>query len=417
LGVPQRSDRRLPTHRIRLLTCTLIALIALLVFPYATHANRLGPPWQSRVSVDSTTLFSQPDRSSPAVGSLTRGQLVVVIGESTAGDGTEWTQVPDGYVLSSDLTEEFQPWVAEVSVNSVAVHNRPNARDPVRRTARRGDLLRVTGVSPGIDGDTGLWWATTEGFVGLPTLQTATSEWAAEWALPSAGDAPNGWWGTIRSQANVRAGTSTQAPVVGTLVAGDRVKVLGEEEGSPVSGNRIWLVIDGGRYAGAKVHSSLVNRMPEPRAVSAPRSENAPPGGWIAVSRSAATLSYLDDSGQPRFTTYVSLGRAGVETPQGGYETLGKYRADTMSSTTVTDADRAYHLPNVPFVEYYRDGGYAIHGTYWHDQFGRVASQGCINLTWADSAYLFDLTQPEVPPDLLARWAINVPATPVVIVD
>ena len=160
--------------------------------------------------------------------------------------------MPDGYVLSSDLTEEFQPWMAEVTVNSVAIHNRPNARDPVRRTARRGDLLRVTGVSPGIEGDTGLWWATTEGFVGLPTLQTATSEWAAEWALPSAGDAPNGWWGTIRSQANVRAGTSTQAPVVGTLVAGDRVKVLGEEEGSPVSGNRTWLVIDGGRYAGAK---------------------------------------------------------------------------------------------------------------------------------------------------------------------
>ena len=106
-----------------------------------------------------------------------------------------------------------------------------------------------------------------------------------------------------------------------------------------------------------------------------------------------------------------------METPQGGYETLGKYRADTMSSATVTDADRAYNLPNVPFVEYYREGGYAIHGTYWHDQFGRVASQGCINLTWADSAYLFNLTQPEVPTDLLARWAINVPATPVVIVD
>jgi len=96
---------------------------------------------------------------------------------------------------------------------------------------------------------------------------------------------------------------------------------------------------------------------------------------------------------------------------------LGKYRFDNMSSATVQDADRAYHLPNVPWVEYYRDGGYAIHGTYWHDHFGRVESQGCINLTWSDSAYLFDLTQPEVQPDLLARWAINVPATPVLIVD
>jgi len=417
LGVPQRNERPRSAHRIRLPFWIPFALILLIAWPRAAEASRFGPPWQSRVSVDSTVLYSQPDRGSAPVGPLMRGQLVVVTGEHKADDGTEWTQVPDGYVLSSDLAEEFQPWIAEVSVDSVPIHARPNARDPVRRSARRGDFLRVTGVSPGIEGDTSLWWATTEGFVGLPTLQAATSGWVSGWALPNASEAPSGWWGTVRSQANVRMGTTTEAPVVGTLSGGDRVKVLAEHEGDAVNGNTNWLRIDGGRFAGAFVHSGLVNRMAEPRAVVAPKPEGAPPGGWIVVSRSAATLTLMDESGQPRFMTYVSLGRAGVETPSGGYETLGKYRADTMSSATVTDADRAYHLPNVPFVEYYRDGGYAIHGTYWHDHFGSVESQGCINLTWSDAAYLFGLTQPEVPPDLLARWAINVPATPVVIVN
>jgi hypothetical protein len=28
------------------------------------HANRFGPPWQSRVVVDQATLFSQPDSAS-----------------------------------------------------------------------------------------------------------------------------------------------------------------------------------------------------------------------------------------------------------------------------------------------------------------------------------------------------------------
>jgi len=135
------------------------------------------------------------------------------------------------------------------------------------------------------------------------------------------------------------------------------------------------------------------------------------------MSRSASSLTYLDADNQPRFTTLVSLGRAGVETPEGEYWTLGKYRFDNMTSTSVSNADHEYFLPNVPFVQYYRDGGYAIHSTYWHDQFGQVESQGCINLTWSDGAYLFGLTQPTVADGDLARWAIgDLKATPVVIV-
>src|SRR5205085_7385575 len=116
-------------------------------------------------------------------------------------------------------------------------------------------------------------------------------------------------------------------PVVGTLVPGDRIKVLSEVEGDAVNGNKVWYRIDGGRYAGAVVHSSLVARMAEPKAVVVPRPEDAPPGlGTIVVSRSAASLTYLDANDQPQFSTYVSLGRAGVETPSGEYSTMGKYR-------------------------------------------------------------------------------------------
>ena len=114
----------------------------------------------------------------------------------------------------------------------------------------------------------------------------------------------------------------------------------------------------------------------------------------------------------------MSLGRAGVETPQGEYSTMGKYRFDNMSSANVAGADHDYYLPNVPFVQYYLDGGYAIHSTYWHDQFGLLESQGCINVTWADGEYLFGLTQPQVADGDNARWATgNLTATPVMIVQ
>ncbi len=394
------------------LACAALGLLAPPVL-----ASRFDPPWQSRVVVDQTTLYSRADRGSPPVGPLVRGQVVVVVNELTGTDGKAWTQVPDGFVQSSDVAEDMTPWIAEVSMPSVSIYARPSAKEPIRRSAKQGDLLRVTGVSPGIEGDTATWWATTEGYVGLHTLREATSDWAKNWALPDGSGATSGWWGAIRSQANVRTAPTTDAPVVGALVPGDRVKVLDELKGAAVNGNSTWYRIDGGRYAGAVVHSSLVSRMPEPKPVVAGRPDDAPPGlGTLVVSRSAATLTYLDADNKPQFATYVSLGRAGVETPQGEYETMGKYRFDTMSSLTVANADHAYHLPNVPFVEYYLDGGYAIHSTYWHDHFGLVESQGCINLTWSDGEYLFGLTQPTVADGDVAKWAINIPASPLLIV-
>jgi len=408
---------------LRVLTPTLALPLALLVWLTVggltpAYANRFGPPWQSRVVVDNATLYTQADSGSAPVGPLTRGALLVVVAESTAADGTAWTQTPDGWIPSQQVSEDDQPWIAEVTIPSVSIYARPSTKEPIRRTARQGDLLRVTGASPGIEGDTSVWWSTTEGYVSLRSLRESTTDWAKGWTLPAADAAPNGWWGTFRSQANVRAAASTKAPIVGTLGPGVRVKVLSQVTGDAVSGNTTWYMIDGGRYAGAVVHSSLVTRMPPPKQVVVDRPADAPAGvGTIVVSRAASSLTYLDANNQPQFTTYVSLGRAGVETPEGEYSTMGKYRYDNMSSANVAGADHDYYLPNVPFVQYYLDGGYAIHGTYWHDQFGLTESQGCINVTWTDGEYLFGLTQPQVADGDNARWATgDLVATPVMIV-
>jgi L,D-transpeptidase catalytic domain len=54
------------------------------------------------------------------------------------------------------------------------------------------------------------------------------------------------------------------------------------------------------------------------------------------------------------------------------------------------------------------------HGTYWYDNFGTNASQGCINLTWTDAAYLFGQTLPQTPADAAAGDSPQ-EATPLVI--
>ena len=50
----------------------------------------------------------------------------------------------------------------------------------------------------------------------------------------------------------------------------------------------------------------------------------------------------------------------------------------------------------MPFVQYFTEG-FALHGAYWHDDFGTPRSHGCVNLAPVDAAWLFRFTDPEVP--------------------
>src|SRR5207249_4007049 len=124
---------------------------------------------------------------------------------------------------------------------------------------------------------------------------------------PAAREAPGGWWGRIASEARVHVAPSTQAPVVGMLEADDRVKVLAEEQGEAVDGDATWYRIDGGRYAGGRVHRSLVERLPDPTANTAPLPEGRAADAWIVVDRTTSTLTFVQ-GGRATFVTYVSLG-------------------------------------------------------------------------------------------------------------
>jgi lipoprotein-anchoring transpeptidase ErfK/SrfK len=57
-----------------------------------------------------------------------------------------------------------------------------------------------------------------------------------------------------------------------------------------------------------------------------------------------------------------------------------------------------FDLAGVPWVMYLTDSGISIHGTFWHNDFGRPRSHGCINLTPAASKWFFRWTAPVVRP-------------------
>ncbi len=113
----------------------------------------------------------------------------------------------------------------------------------------------------------------------------------------------------------------------------------------------------------------------------APAPSPAPTGGrWIDVNLSAQRLTaYVGNT--PVRSTLVSTGLPATPTPTGRFSIYVKYVSTTMSGP-------GYYLTNVPYTMYFYRG-YGLHGTYWHANFGRPMSHGCINLPTSEAQWLF----------------------------
>jgi lipoprotein-anchoring transpeptidase ErfK/SrfK len=61
--------------------------------------------------------------------------------------------------------------------------------------------------------------------------------------------------------------------------------------------------------------------------------------------------------------------------------------------------DDRYDLPGIAFPVYFTWSGVAIHGTYWHNDYGRRHSHGCVNVTNEAAQWVFRWTDPPVPYD------------------
>ncbi len=80
-------------------------------------------------------------------------------------------------------------------------------------------------------------------------------------------------------------------------------------------------------------------------------------------------------------------------TPLGRFMVSWKHLTADMSGD---EGGVAWSVDEVPWVAYYVDG-YAVHGAYWHDGFGRPRSHGCLNLAPSDARWLFDWMDPQLP--------------------
>lgn len=85
-------------------------------------------------------------------------------------------------------------------------------------------------------------------------------------------------------------------------------------------------------------------------------------------------------------------------TPSGRFYIEVKMPSRHMGDGRITSDLTAYELPGVPWVSFFTVTGVAFHGTYWHNDFGRPRSHGCINMASEEAKWLYRWTLPVVEP-------------------
>ena len=99
--------------------------------------------------------------------------------------------------------------------------------------------------------------------------------------------------------------------------------------------------------------------------------------------------TYAYEDGKLIRNVLSSTGLPGTPTVQGAFKVQRKYVSQTMTGP-------GYYLPGVPYIMYFY-AGYALHGTYWHNNFGHPMSHGCVNLPTSEAEWFYNWTEIGTP--------------------
>jgi len=133
---------------------------------------------------------------------------------------------------------------------------------------------------------------------------------------------------------------------------------------------------------------------------TSPPKDLRPGEKWIDVNLSTQTLVAFEGD-KPVYATLVSTGKMNDDdqekdhrTKPGIFRIREKHIAATMDGDVASDGP--YSIEDVPWIMYF-NGSIALHGAFWHSNFGHVQSHGCVNLSPIDAKTLFGWTDPQLP--------------------
>jgi len=330
-----------------------IAAAGLVVGPVFPRPDEQDQGDILRVTIQEIDLRALPNDKSDIIGKRYRDQLVHVYEEVISPDGPAynplWYRVWGGYLHSA--------YLQRVTIR----HNQP-----LQAVPEAGKLAEVT--VPYTLAYQYTAWDGWQPWKGQP-LYYSTTHW-----ITSIGDGPDGepWYElTSEIDSNLKY-----------FVPSHHLRPISDEEISPIS------------------------------------PDVPPERKRIEVSIGRQTLTAYEDE-KAVLTTRVSTGipsaRRSPEdlptaTPTGSFRIYSKMPNKHMgfiSGNPDALANGGFSLPGVPWTCFFAfPGGYAFHGTYWHNNFGVQMSHGCVNLRNEDALWLFRWSTPtfKTPVESHADW-------------
>ena len=116
-------------------------------------------------------------------------------------------------------------------------------------------------------------------------------------------------------------------------------------------------------------------------------------GRWIDVDLREPAMLVAYEGDQPVLTTLTIHGAGPRPTPLGVFTISRRVADETMNSDTIgipRFGPGGYYLQHVLFTQYFTGDGASLHYNYWSGNWGYAASHGCLGLTYADSAFLWN---------------------------
>ncbi len=370
--------------------------------PDASTIATLGWPADtaSFVVKISAHVFEAPDMKLEPLGKILAGTRLPV-GASIAGDKRckLFLAVPQGYICARYVKASKQPpeAIAQPSVPSgeLLPHKyfgikkgalryatvddvragiaRPERSDKVSYMVTKEDKpVDVDGVayaqtSVGLVATSDLYrhWPST--FAGIDLVATPPPQWPFAWVIA-----------TDKKAVTARATPDKKGDAAGPVAHRAIVPIL-EESGAYVRvGDGQWIERKSVRIARIR---------PRPAATDAHAK-------WIDVDRDEQ-LMIAYDGDTPVFATLISSGRRKNDTPPAVYRIRSKSSITKMAAEEREAAH--YEVSEVPWATRFRSGLY-FHAAYWHDRFGTAQSHGCVNLSPADAKWVYEWTEPTMPP-------------------
>lgn len=162
-----------------------------------------------------------------------------------------------------------------------------------------------------------------------------------------------------------------------------------------------------GVWWGQTAHSPRIPQIPQTAQLANSQVLGVVSNKHIEVDLTNQRL-YAIENGQKVYDFPISSGLYDW-TPRGTFHTWIKLKYTKMSGGSKA-LGTYYYLPNVPYTMYFGNDeipnwrGFGIHGAYWHNDFGRPKSHGCINMKPEDAEKLFYWA----PPDTGSKNSIRI---------